>query len=322
MSAPLAVRDDSEDERLSFILEAQRHCDHFLTPIADPAGKSVLVVGCGAGTEMLWCLRRGAREVVGIDKAPQSAAALAAALRHLDLRPQGRWSMHRMAAEEAERLGRSFDLVLSNNVFEHLEALASAFGACARLVAPGSGRVAVFTDPLFFSSAGSHLPVRPWEHLWGREPEVRRRLLAEGLGPHHPLSRMTLERYMGQEITLNRMRLVDFLAAVVSSGLVLLNLRLVRDRNLDQLGLYLERVRAAAGDLSPADLAIEGIAAELMRLEPGQAVPLDDLATAEEIRWRRQTPAPALRAGAARLLHRALAAVGLPQPGGGRTAPA
>lgn len=316
---PAPVPDDHDDARLRFILEAQEHCNHFLTPLADPAGKTVLVAGCGAGTEMLWCLARGAREVVGIDKAPQSAAALSAALRRLDLRPQGRWSIRQLAIEDADRLGRRFDLVLSNNVLEHVGDLPRAFAVCSRLVTPLTGRVAVFTDPLYYSSAGSHLPLRPWEHLWGEDWEVRRRLLLQGdLGPAHPLQRMSLERYMSEEITLNRMRLADFLAAVCASGLVLLNLRLVRDRNLDQLGLYLKRLAAVRDDLTPADLALEGIAAELMRLEPGRALAGEAPASVEEARWRRHEAAPRLPIAAALLRAAKSLARTIARPASGR----
>src|SRR5436305_5147623 len=110
------VQADSDEERLGFILAAQEHCDHFLTPIADPAGKRVLVVGAGAGTEMLWCLRRGAREVLGLDVVPQSPAALTAAVARLGLPPgeTPSFSILRLGIEEADSLGRRFDLILSN----------------------------------------------------------------------------------------------------------------------------------------------------------------------------------------------------------------
>src|SRR5436305_592566 len=216
------VQADSDEERLGFILAAQEHCDHFLTPIANPAGKSVLVVGAGAGTEMLWCLRHGAREVLGLDVVPQSPNALAAAVERLGLgAPEipgssPCFSILQLGIEEADALGRRFDLVLSNNVFEHLPHLDRAFEVCARLVEPYRGRIAIFTDPLYYSSAGSHLPVEPWEHLWGEPEGVRERLLAGGggLGAGHPLRSMDLGTYLHEEISLNRTRLRDFLDGI------------------------------------------------------------------------------------------------------------
>lgn len=260
---------DSEAARRAFVLAGQEHCDHYLTSIADPAGKSVLVAGAGAGTEMLWCLRHGAREVVGLDIAPQSAAALEAAIAELGIADPAPHSIRRLAIEDAGGgvLGRRFDLVLSNNVLEHVPRLDGAVAACAELVEPGSGRIAVFTDPLYFSSAGSHLPLEPWEHLWRRPEEVRAGLLGGRLGPRHPLHRLSLPDYLDREISLNRMRLEDLLAAVRRAGLVIVHLSVVPDRNVARLAEYAERLRGL--DLSVTDLALEGIAIELMR--PGPA---------------------------------------------------
>ncbi len=273
------IQADSDEERLRFILAAQEHCDHFLTPIADPAGKTVLVVGAGAGTEMLWCLRHGAREVLGLDVVAQSPNALAAAVAQLGLPSTARFSILEMGIEKADSLGRRFDLVLSNNVFEHLPQLERAFEVCAGLVEPYRGRLAIFTDPLYYSSAGSHLPVEPWEHLWGEPAALRERLLGGGLGAGHPLRRMDLGTYLHDEISLNRMRLGDFLEGVRKAGLAVLNLRLVRDRHLADLYRYRDRLPG----LSDTDLTLEGIAAELVRLEGPPPPDLPPFYTTEEV---------------------------------------
>src|SRR5579863_3721534 len=207
--APL-VHADRDEDRLQFLLEGQQHCDHYLTPIAAPRGKSVLVVGAGAGTEMLWCLRHGAREVVGLDAVPQSMAALEQARTQVGVDPAIPVRMLEQRIEDASELGQRFDLVLSNNCFEHVRDLRGAFRACAALVKPGSGRIAVFTAPLYFSSGGSHLPVAPWGHLWGDVDALRDQVLPQ-LRPDHPLRRLDLATYFEREISLNRMRLEDFL---------------------------------------------------------------------------------------------------------------
>ncbi len=278
------VQADSDEERLGYILAAQEHCDHFLTPIADPAGKSVLVVGAGAGTEMLWCLRHGAREVLGLDVVAQSPTALATAVARLGLPADSRFSIMELGIESAGSLGRRFDLVLSNNVFEHLPHLEQAFAVCAGLVEPYRGRLAIFTDPLYYSSAGSHLPVEPWEHLWGEPGALRERLIhggggGGGLGAGHPLRTMDLDTYLHDEISLNRMRLGDFLEATRKAGLAILNLRLVRDRHLADVFAYRDRLPG----LSDTDLTIEGIAAEMVRLEGPPPPDLPPFYTTEEI---------------------------------------
>ncbi len=278
---PTFTEDDAE--RLRFILEGQRHCEHFLAPLADPRGKSVLVVGAGAGTEMLWCLRNGAREVVGIDILVQRPAALQRAVQDLGIQPTPPFSILPLRIEEAHTLGRRFDLVLSNNVFEHLTDLSRSFEVCASLVEPATGRLAIFTDPLFYSSAGSHLPVEPWEHLWGAPEPLRGRLL-ETLPAHHALHRLDLPEYLFSEISLNRMRLGDFLSALRASGLVVLNLRVLRDRWLKDLPAWLDRLKEAQSSegISATDLAVEGIGIELMRL--GEDPLAESPVSTEEIR--------------------------------------
>jgi SAM-dependent methyltransferase len=277
---------ETDEDRLGFILEGQRHCDHFLTPLADPRDKSVLVLGAGAGTEILWCLRHGAREVVGIDILEQRTAALERAVEELGL-PPAPLSVLRSSIEEAVTLGRRFDLVLSNNVFEHVTDLARAFAACAELVEPGTGRIAIFTAPLYYSSAGSHLPTEPWEHLWEAPGVLRQRVLGL-LPPRHPLQDLELRDYLDREISLSRMRLGELLAAVASSGLVLLNLRLLSDRRLQDLPAHLHRLAPAlrGEGLTLADLALEGIGLELMRL--GEDALAAQPAATEEILLTRQ----------------------------------
>lgn len=254
----------TEAERLGFVLAGQRQADHFLSPLADPAGRSVLVVGCGAGTDVLWCLRRAAREVVGIDVVEQDRAALEAAAGRLGVDAR-RAELARWPAERAGELGRRFDLVLANNVFEHVGNLPAAFAGCAAAVEPGTGRVAVFSSPLWLSSGGSHLPHAPWEHLWAEPGDLRRRLLASGrLAPGHPLERLDLAAYLDREITLNRARVADWLAAVAASGLAVLHLQALADERLAELPAAVARMRAAGIEPPPAlDLSAAGIALEL-----------------------------------------------------------
>ena len=253
----------SEAQRLQFILDGQQHADCYLTPLADPAGKTVLVLGAGAGTDVLWALRHGAREVVGLDVLEQDPAAFRAAASRFGL-DAGRVSFQCLDLTEAARLGRRFDLVLSNNVFEHVADLPGAFAACAGAVEPGRGRVAIFSAPLFYSSNGSHLPTEPWEHLWGEPAATREKLLASGLLPaHHALEVLELGEYLDREICLNRARLADYLEAIRQSGLTFLHLSVLPDRRQSELPLYREKIRRAS-QVDAADLAVEGFAFELL----------------------------------------------------------
>lgn len=254
----------STRDRLAYLLDHQPHCDLYLSEIADPRGKSVLVAGSGAGTEMLWCLRHGAKEVVGIDLLPQDPEALTLAVERLGLPAGAKWEFRQLGVEDAPSIGRTFDLVLSNNVVEHVGDIGATLRACAAMVAPGTGRIAIFTDPLYYSSTGSHRPHPPWQHL----------IDADLLAPQ-------------EEIPLNRMRLADFLSAARAADLAILHLRLIPDRAIAELPSRLEALRAAPGceEVAAADLALEGIAVELVRIAPAgseTAAPIGSVQAARE----------------------------------------
>ena len=250
-------------DRLSFLLDQQAHCDRYLAPIADPRDKTVLVVGAGVGTEILWCLNRGAASVTGIDVKPQPNTALE---KVLGRKAQGtRYRVHELGIEDAESLDQTFDLVLSNNVFEHLPDVPRALEVCAALVRPGTGRLAIFSSPLFYSSAGSHLDHAPWEHLWGNPEDLRQRLLKGGdLPPYHALYWADLAGFF-QEIGLNRLQVGDFWEGVRKAGLVVLDFGLVKDRHLSRLEEFQARLAPVceAAEVTLTDLTVEGFWAEM-----------------------------------------------------------
>lgn len=237
------------DELADYILRFQPHCDRYLRPIAQPTGKSVLVLGSGHGTELLWCVRNGAAEVVGVDVAERSLDPVHAALERSGESIDVPVELLRLGAESVDQLGRQFDLVLSNNVFEHLPDVEGSLRAAAKVIAPLFGRIAIFTDPLFYSSHGSHLPVGPWEHLWADDDRLR-----EAAGSD----------YLWNEYTgLNRMTLTSFLEAIRNAGLAVLHLQTVPSRSVSELHRHRDRIPP---EISTTDLSIEGIQAELMRL--------------------------------------------------------
>jgi SAM-dependent methyltransferase len=236
--------------RADYIERFQPHCDRYLSQLADPRGRSVLVVGCGQGTEMLWAIRHGAAEVIGIDVVERTPDALELALADRGIASPPPYRMLHLGVEDVTELGRTFDLVVSNNVFEHLPDVPGAFRALLPLIEPGEGRIAIFTDPLLNSSHGSHMAIGPWEHLHVPAPELE--------------ARAESEHAWRQYETLNGMTLIDFLQAVRDSGYVILQLFVVPDRAMDELQ---ERLPVLPRDVSVTDLALEGIGIELMRLD-------------------------------------------------------
>ena len=209
--------------------------------------------------------------MVGIDVLEQDPGALAAAASKYGV-DAGRATLRCLDLTEADRLGRRFDLILSNNVFEHVADLPGAFAACARVVEPGRGRVAIFSAPFYYSSNGSHLPTEPWEHLWGEPAALREKLLASGrLPPNHPLEVLELPDYLDREICLNRARLIDYLEAIRRSGLSYLQLSTVPDGCLAQLPRYLDAIRGRKITLDVADLTTAGFGVELALPPDGTA---------------------------------------------------
>ncbi|MEZ5314241.1 MAG: class I SAM-dependent methyltransferase [Thermoanaerobaculia bacterium] len=257
-----------ERRRVDFILQAQGICDRYLPRIADPAGKRVLVVGCGAGTESVWALARGARELVGIDSEAQSESAARRVLAEMGHPSPPPFRFLRHPAERADELEGTFDLVLSVNTIEHLADPGIVLAACGRVLEPTAGRIAVFADPLYHSSVGSHLEHEPWEHFWGDWEEIRRKRSQVDDFHGHYLRERSVADFIDEFNALNRYRPADYLDAVARSGLVPIDFGFVYDRNLDRLAEHLPRLaeRAPAGT-TPLDFALEGIWFVLVRPE-------------------------------------------------------
>jgi len=239
------VKDRQISLELDYVLKFQPHCDRYLEKIASPKGKSVLVIGCGFGTEMLWCIRNCAEEVVGLDNVERNTKALELAISRYDIKDPPPFKMLELPVEEAGKLDMRFDLVLSNNVFEHLPDVDKALKVCRQLVKPDSGRIAIFSDPLFYSSMGSHLAIEPWEHLWGKPDDIKAKVEAERW------------KYFNE---LNKMTLVEFLNNIVRNNLVIFKLETSPDRNLRRLPEILAGIRP---EVPLTDLTIEGISVEL-----------------------------------------------------------
>ena len=143
--------------------------------------------------------------------------------------------------------GETFDLILSNGVFEHVMDLKGVLSAFRHLLRPG-GRVAIFADGLWYSSIGGHIRGEPWAHLWRSPLELR--------------GDLTPERWEVLCNRLNRMTISDFLGAVRGVGLLILQLGLGSDPNLAELDRYLPRIRERM-NVSPADLSVVSIGCEL-----------------------------------------------------------
>jgi SAM-dependent methyltransferase len=234
-------------ELTDYIIRREKALDRDLLPYGDPTGKDVLVFGCGFGNEVLWAARHGANSILAVDLSPAiSPLPLRNALQEMGI-DYDRYELRRENIHDTALLGDKYDLIVSNGVFEHVMDLKGVLGAFRTLLRP-AGRVAIFADGLWYSSIGGHIGGEPWEHLWRTPQEL-----------HSQLSRQRWNVVCNQ---LNRMTVVDFLQAVRSVGMNVLQLQLGRDPNIQQLEDYLPRIRQRA-DISPTDLSIVSIGCEL-----------------------------------------------------------
>lgn len=240
--------DESEILTLKdYILHREAALDRDLFPYGDPQGRDVLVFGCGYGNEVLWAARHGARSVLAIDtSAGLSPVPFERALAERGIRFAD-YEFRRQNIHDTALTGEQFDLIVSNGVFEHVHDLKGVLSTFRPLLRRG-GRAAIFADGLWYSSIGGHIPKGPWEHLW-RDP---RQLNAE----------LTAERWNVLCDKLNRMTATDFLDAIRTVGMLVLQFKLGPDPNLAQLSEILPRIRSRL-DISPTDLSIVSIGCEL-----------------------------------------------------------
>lgn len=232
-------------ELRAYIERYETHMDRHMLPLCNPEGRRVLVLGSGWGTETYWALKRGASFVYGIDPAPRSTEPLAAALSAAGL-PERFNHAQGLIWDVPAEVG-PFDAIISNNVFEHIFGLSATLAACRPHIPKRGARVHVFTDPLFFSSAGAHLPIGPWEHLTETQSALAARPeTATGWGAYRE--------------QLNGMTITSFLDAVREAGMWIEQMSIVPDRNRATFPALMD---ALPPGVKPMDLLLEGIGCTL-----------------------------------------------------------
>lgn len=241
----------SVDEKMlreitAYIQQWGDHLDLFFGGKFDLAGKRLLVIGSGWGTEVLWALRHGAAHVTGIDPRDSERAYVEAALAEHKLSGLAdRFVLHQGTAPTAPDLG-TFDLILSNNVFEHIDGLSANLAALGRFLPDKGGRIFIFADPLFYASIGHHLPIGLWEHLTETQETVR--------------SKVNPRQWREYRGGLNGMTITTFLEAVREAGLILLDLGIRPDPNLET---FVATRKKFPPGIKPMDLCLSGISCTL-----------------------------------------------------------
>jgi SAM-dependent methyltransferase len=242
----LPIDDKMLRELTAYIRQWGEHLDLFFGGKFDLASKSLLVIGSGWGTEILWALQRGVGHVTGIDPRDDERAYVENALAEQGLgHLADRFVLHKGTALTAPDLGK-FDLILSNNTFEHIEGLSANLAALGRFLPDKGGRIFIFADPLFYASIGHHLPIGQWEHLTETQETVR--------------SRVNPRQWREYRNGLNGMTITTFLEAVREAGLILLDLGIRPDPNLET---FVDLRKKFPPGIKPMDLCLSGISCTL-----------------------------------------------------------
>ena len=199
---------------------------------------------------MLWLLKRNASYVLGLDPADWCYDPLMDLLKTSGIDPEGRLDIQRkLTTDIADGEFEPFDYVLSHNVMEHVFSLSHTLASCKRFIPNKYGRIIIFADPLFYSSAGAHLEhvgLQPWGHLTLSQEAVR------ALASEHD--------YYHYRNWLNGMTLTSFLDGVREAGLCLERLEIVPDRQFYNFQHY--RGLLPSG-IKPFDLLCEGVSCVL-----------------------------------------------------------
>jgi SAM-dependent methyltransferase len=121
---------------------------------ADLAGKDVLDLGCSFGGRAVYCTLRGApKSVVGVDISPRYVSLAAASAPRLS----GHDQLHFVSGrgEDLPFRDESFDVILSYDVFEHVQDLKRVLVECYRVLRPGGTLFALF--PPYYGPRAHHL---------------------------------------------------------------------------------------------------------------------------------------------------------------------
>ena len=138
--------------------------------------KKILEIGCGHGGICVFAAMNGAKKVTGIDL---SDSALKTAnnfkeIVELDTGYNLNISFLKMPAEKLEIENESFDLIIADNVFEHVSSISKVLNECNRVLAKG-GKIIVPNFPSYLSKFGPHVKYGikiPWVHIFFKESTI------------------------------------------------------------------------------------------------------------------------------------------------------
>lgn len=139
--------------------------------------KKVLEIGCGHGGICVYAAMNGASEVVGIDLSDDAlamAAKVKAKFETEDLVRRDIVSFKYSGAEKIDYPDEYFDVIIADNVLEHVSDIEGVLRECNRLLKHG-GAVLIPNFPSIYSKFGPHLKYGskiPWLHIFFTEKAI------------------------------------------------------------------------------------------------------------------------------------------------------
>ena len=138
--------------------------------------KNVLEIGCGHGGICVFAAMNGAKKVTGIDL---SGSALSAANKfkgivESDTGYNLNISFQKMSAEKLKIENEDVDLIIADNVFEHVSDISIVLKECHRVLS-SNGKIIVPNFPSYRSKYGPHVKYGvkiPWVHIFFKEETV------------------------------------------------------------------------------------------------------------------------------------------------------
>ncbi len=176
------------------------------------SGKRVVDFGCGVGYQSIALVKRHGCSVVGIDSNPKTLRKAVDNAEAAELSPKQLYFVESISPE----MLHGFDVVISQNSFEHFPAPATVLAAMVSLL-NDSGLILITFGPPWWAPYGSHMHFFcrvPWVNVLFPENvvmNVRSRFRSDGA-----------TRYEEVESGLNRMSIAKFESIVASCNLRLI----------------------------------------------------------------------------------------------------
>lgn len=142
----------------------------------DVYGKNVLELGCGQGGICVFAAMLGAKKVVGIDLSDIALSAANNFKSSIELETNFTLPVEFefMSAEDLKFDDAEFDLIIADNVFEHVDDLFLVLRECHRVLI-GNGILMVPNFPSYLSKFGPHVKYGvklPWVHIFFSETTI------------------------------------------------------------------------------------------------------------------------------------------------------